>query len=583
MSRPRVLPRLLALATRDRRAFTNAVLLVLLAAAAEVGGPLLIRTFIDAHVQTGEYPLRPVLQLAAAYVGLQCVAAVAGYAQGVQLARIALDAVLRLRERAFTTTLRLPVTWFDRTPVGSVVSRLTNDTEAVKDFYLNVLGVVVANGARVIGMAAAMLLLDWRLAIPCLAFLPAAAGVMWTYQRLSGARFRRVRQALATINGALSESIGGVRAIQLTRRAQHFDQRFAAQCGEHYHARMASLRLDAMMLRPLVDLLLMLCTAALVLWFGSEALGGVLEIGVIYVFVNYLARLAEPVIDVAHRLGMFQSAMVSAARVFELVDRDDARQPLASGPLPADTRLRAEGVGFAYPDGPPVLQRIDFELAPGRSLALVGATGSGKSTLAGLLLRFHQPQHGSITLGGVALDAIDDHTFGRLVAYVPQDPFLLAGSMAENIDFGFDANASRVEAAARRAGLGAFVDGLERGLQTGVGERGTALSAGQRQQVILARALLREPALLILDEATASVDSATEEALQQALHALEGSVSMVVIAHRLSTLREVDEILVLAGGRIQERGSHAQLIARGGLYRRLWELQRMESHADLTI
>ncbi|HMV72462.1 MAG TPA: ABC transporter ATP-binding protein, partial [Pseudomonadales bacterium] len=261
MNRPRVLPRLLALATRDRRAFTNAVLLVLLAAAAEVGGPLLIRTFIDAHVQTGEYPLRAVLSLAVAYAGLQCVAAMAGYAQGVQLARIALDAVLRLREQAFTTTLRLPVTWFDRTPVGSVVSRLTNDTEAVKDFYLNVLGVVVANGARVIGMAVAMLLLDWRLAIPCLAFLPASAAVMWTYQRLSGARFRRVRQALATINGALSESIGGVRAIQLTRRAQHFDRRFAIQCGEHYHARMASLRLDAMMLRPLVDLLLMLCTA----------------------------------------------------------------------------------------------------------------------------------------------------------------------------------------------------------------------------------------------------------------------------------------------------------------------------------
>ncbi|HNC69140.1 MAG TPA: ABC transporter transmembrane domain-containing protein, partial [Pseudomonadales bacterium] len=163
MNRPRVLPRLLALATRDRRAFTNAVLLVLLAAAAEVGGPLLIRTFIDAHVQTGEYPLRAVLSLAVAYAGLQCVAAMAGYAQGVQLARIALDAVLRLREQAFTTTLRLPVTWFDRTPVGSVVSRLTNDTEAVKDFYLNVLGVVVANGARVIGMAVAMLLLDWRL------------------------------------------------------------------------------------------------------------------------------------------------------------------------------------------------------------------------------------------------------------------------------------------------------------------------------------------------------------------------------------------------------------------------------------
>lgn len=351
MSRARVLPRLLALATRDRRAFALALALVLLAAAAEVGGPLLIRAFIDTHVQTGNYPLAPVLLLAGAYALLQCVAAVAGYAQGVQLARIALEAMMRLREQAFATALRLPVAWFDRTPVGAVVSRLTNDTEAVKDFYVNVLGVVVANGARVLGMAAAMLVLDWRLAIPCLAFLPAALLVMWTYQRLSGARFRRVRQALATINGTLSESIGGVRAIQLTRQARRFDERFAAQCGEHYRARMASLRLDAMMLRPLVDVLLMVCMAALVLWFGSEALAGALEIGVIYVFVNYLARLAEPVIDVAHRLSMFQSAMVSAARVFELVDRDDVAAPRRGGPLPRDTRLCADGVGFAYPEG----------------------------------------------------------------------------------------------------------------------------------------------------------------------------------------------------------------------------------------
>ncbi len=577
------LARLLALATRDRRAFALATVLVLLAAAAEVGGPLLIKVFIDEHVQTGSYPLATVLALAGGYVCLQLVAAGAGYAQAVQLARIALAAVASLRERAFATALRLPVAWYDRTPVGVVVSRLTNDTEAVKDFYVNVLGVVVANSARVVGMAIAMLLLDWRLAIPCLAFLPLAALVMWSYQRLSGARFRAVRQALAQINGALSESIGGVRAIQLTRQHARFDTRFGALCDTHYRARRASLRLDAMMLRPLVDLLMMGCMAALVLWAGTEALGGAAQIGVIYVFVNYLGRLAEPVIDVTHRLSMFQNAMVSGTRVFELIDRTDARLPRLQGPVPGDTALRAAGVDFAYDEGPAVLHDIGFELAPGRSLALVGATGSGKSTIAGLLLRFHEPRAGAITLGGVPLAAIDDRTFGRLVGYVPQEPFLLAGSIAENIDFGLGAGLAQIREVAERAGLGPFLASLAEGLQTAVGERGAALSAGQRQQVILARALLRDPALLILDEATANIDSATEELLQQALHALRGRVSLVVIAHRLSTLREVDEILVLARGRIQERGTHAQLIARGGLYRRLWELQRMESPADLTI
>jgi ATP-binding cassette, subfamily B, multidrug efflux pump len=446
-----------------------------------------------------------------------------------------------------------------------------------------VLGVVVANSARVLGMAVAMLLLDWRLALPCLVFLPAAMTVMWIYQRASGPRFRAVRQALAQINGSLSESIGGLRAIQLTRQGGRFYRRFAGLCEDHYRARMASLRLDAMLLRPLVDMLMMLCMAALVLWFGTEALAGGIEIGVIYVFVNYLGRFAEPVVDVTHRLSMFQNAMVSATRVFELSDRADARMPLLEGPLPRDAALRASGLRFAYEGGAPVLQDISFDLQPGRSMALVGATGSGKSTIAGLLLRFHAADAGEISIGGVPLAQIDDRLFSRLVGYVPQDPFLLAGTIAANIDFGCGASEAEIAAAADRVGLTPFLAGLEHGLHTEVGERGASLSAGQRQQITLARALLRRPAVLILDEATASIDSGTEALLQDALHRLHGEVSMVVIAHRLSTLREVDEILVLSRGHIQERGSHAQLIARGGLYRRLWELQRMEAREKIEI
>lgn len=570
-------PRLLRLATRDRRAFGIACALVLIAAAAEVGSPLLIRQFIDTHIQTGDYPWQAVLGLALGYAGLQLTGALASYAQGVALARIALTAVAELRRAAFSTALRLPVAWFDRTPVGVVVSRLTNDTEAVKDFYVNVLGIVIANSARVIGMAAAMLVLDWRLAIPCLMFLPLAATVMWVYQRRSGPRFRAVRAALAGINASLSESIGGVRVIQLARQLLRFDARFEALGRTHYEARMASLRLDAMLLRPLVDLLLQCCMIALVLWFGTRALGGGVEIGVIYVFVNYLGRFAEPVIDVTHRLSMLQNAMVSATRVFELSDRDDARSPRLAGPVPADTGLRARGLGFAYEAGRPVLSGIDFELPPGRVLALVGATGSGKSTLAGLLLRFHPPGEGTLLLGGVPLGEIPDADFHRLVAYVPQDPFLLAGTIAENIDFGFGAPEAAIGEAALRVGLGPFLESLPLGLATAVGERGATLSAGQRQQLILARALLRRPALLVLDEATANIDSGTEAGLQEALHRLRGEVSMVIIAHRLSTLREADEILVLSHGRLEERGTHAQLVARGGLYRRLWELQRMEA------
>jgi ABC-type multidrug transport system fused ATPase/permease subunit len=571
------LRRLLALATRDRRSFATAAFLVLVAAAAEVGSPLLIKVFIDEHVATGDYARGALLGLAGGYIALQLVSALAGYAQGVALARIALEAVASLRHDAFHTALRLPVAWFDRTPVGTVVSRLTNDTEAVKEFYVNVLGVVVANSARVLGMAVAMLLLDWRLAIPCLLFLPAALAVMFLYQRLSGPRFRAVREALSRINANLSESAGGLKVIQLSARPGDFQSRFADVCRAHYRARMASLRLDAMLLRPMVDLLMMLCMAALVLWIGTDALAGAVEIGVVYVFVNYLGRFAEPVVDVTHRLSVYQNAMISAARVFELMDRDDARAPRLGGPVPEDTRLVARDVGFGYEPGQAVIEGIGFDLAPGRFIALVGPTGSGKSTLAGLLLRFHAPQSGSISLGGIPLPELDDTVFSQLVGYVPQDPFLVAGTLAENIDFGLGAPRREIRSVAERVGLASFLAGLPAGLDTDVGERGASLSAGQRQQVILARALLRRPAILVLDEATASIDSETEALLQEALHGLKGSVSMVVIAHRLSTLREVDEILVLSHGRIQERGAHPELIARGGLYRRLWELQKLES------
>lgn len=571
-----MLRRLLALAARDRSGFVLAAVLLLIAAGAELGAPLLIKTFLDDHVRTGSYAPRAIALLCGGYFGLQLLAAVANYNQALLLSRIALRAVGELRVQAFRTALRLPVAWFDRTPVGVVVSRLTNDTESVKDFYVNVLGVTISNSARIVGMSVAMLMLDWRLAIPCFLFLLGAIAVMTIYQRRSAPRYRAVRQALAMINANLSETLGGIRAVQLMRRATLFGERFAARCDAHYRARVSSLRLDSMFLRPLVDLLMTLTMASLVLWFGNAALAGTMEIGVIYVFVNYLGRFAEPVNDVTQRLSLLQSALVSATRVFELIDRDDVRAPLTNGRQPRDMHLRARDVEFAYAQGETVLRDIAFDLPHGRFMALVGATGSGKSTIASLLLRFHAPVHGSITLGGVPLDAIDDATFTRLVAYVPQDPFLMAGSLAANIDFGFGADPARIRDAAERAGLGAFVDALTLGMDTEVGERGAHLSAGQRQQVILARALLREPALLVLDEATASIDSATEALLQEALHRLKGRVSMVIIAHRLSTLREVDEILVLSRGRVQERGSHAGLIEKGGLYRRLWELQCLD-------
>lgn len=381
---------------------------------------------------------------------------------------------------------------------------------------------------------------------------------------------------LSEINTRLHESIQGMIVIQLFNQQARFQRTFSDTVQAHYQAKVRNLKLDAMLLRPMIDVMHM-ATLALLLWvFGVESFGEAVEVGVIYAFITYLSRFTEPVIEMVHRLSLFQQAVVSGQRVFELIDI-----PAEIELEPAAARIgvgsvRFDHVSFSYDGAHDVLHDVSFAIPPGQCYAMVGHTGSGKSTMASLLLRFYTPRSGSICIDNIPVTQFDRHEFHTRVGIVLQDPYVFCGSIADNIAFGRFLDEAAIQHAAEQAGLHEFVVCLPEGYATLLNERGSNLSTGQRQLIGLARTLALQPKILLLDEATAHVDSETEAVVQRALRNLRGHITMLVIAHRLSTIRDADNILVLHQGQVVQSGTHNELLARDGLYRHLHELQQLQ-------
>jgi len=570
----RPLARLLAYTLLDRPLVRRAVAALLIATGAEVLGPILIKIFIDDYLRPAHWPIGPIAVLAVAYVALQIITAWTDYLQSLRFSAIAVNAVQVLREQVFAKVLRLPLAFFDRTPTGNLISRITNDTEAIKDLYVQVLATYVRNSVRILGIFIAMAYLDWRLMLICFLFLPIVAALMAVYRRLSTPRFQRVRALLGEINATLHESIQGMKFIQLLNQQRRFQQRFAHTADAHFHAKLRNLKLDAVMLRALIDLLQLLTLAGLLFAFGYQSFGAPVEVGVIYAFVSYLGRFAEPVMEMTQRLNLLQQAVVSGQRVFELLDMDVPRRRERAGARITRGEVAFDHVSFSYDGKRTVLDDISFGIAPGQFYAIVGHTGSGKSTIANLLLRFYDPQCGRIIIDGLPLDEIPERELRNGIGIVQQDPFVFRGTIAANIDMGRGLDEAAIIAAARQVGLHEHIQALPAGYATPLDEHGGNLSAGQRQLLSLARTLAAAPKILVLDEATANIDSHTESLVQQTLMSLRGRVTLLVIAHRLSTIQSADAILVLHRGRLVEQGTHLALLARDGLYRHLYELQQ---------
>ena len=563
--------RLLAYGSPWRKPLAGAVVMLWIAAAAEVTGPILVSYFIDNMVSEHRLPIAAVAGLAAAYLLLSISAAGLHYWQALLFNQAAVGVVQKLRTDVMDAALRQPLSTFDTQPVGQLISRVTNDTEVIRDLYVTVVATVLRSAALIGAMLVAMFTLDWRMATVAITIFPAVIIVMFVYQRYSTPIVRRVRSYLADINDGFNEVINGMSVIQQFRQQARFGERMGAASRSHYLARMQTLRLDGFLLRPLLSLFSAMVLCGLLMLFGFTSVGTI-EVGVLYAFINYLGRLNEPLIELTTQQSMLQQAVVAGERVFELMDgkRQDYgndNRPLESG------RIEVDNVSFAYRGDRLVLQDINLDVPARSFVALVGHTGSGKSTLANLLMGYYPLTNGEIRLDGRPLDTLSHSVLRQGVAMVQQDPVVLADSFFANVTLGRDISEAAVWQALETVQLAELARTMSDGIYTRLGEQGNNLSVGQKQLLALARVLVDAPQILILDEATANIDSGTEQAIQHALAAVREHTTLVVIAHRLSTITDADTIMVLHRGQAVERGTHGELLAAQGRYGQMYQLQ----------
>jgi ATP-binding cassette subfamily B protein/ATP-binding cassette subfamily C protein/ATP-binding cassette subfamily B multidrug efflux pump len=579
---------LLLRATRpDAAALRGAVLWLVLAAALEASGPVLGKLFIDRHLLPRQADGLAIAGLLGGALLAGWAAAWLRYRQLLALAAVSMAAVQRIREQVYGHVLRLPMAFFDRAITGALVSRVTNDTEAVKTLYVQVSFTVLDSLVTLLAMGVTMALLDWRLMLIVAVLVPAVAAIVWLYQRLSAPAVARSRALRSDLNAQTAEGIAGMAVVQAAGAGPRFVQRFADTNAAWVASRQRELQANAWLLRPALDLLNVAMLAAVIVVFanlrggdGTLGTGDALAVGVLYAFVSAIGRVVEPLTQITMQFSQLQQAVVAAARVNTLLDEAQAPQNTAVGAVPHG-HIQVHDLTFGYAPDRPVLHGITLDLPAGSFTGIVGHTGSGKSTLLSLLLRFYEAPPGSVRIDGQPVATIGDAAFRAGVGLVPQEPFLLAASARENIAMGRPIADAAIAAAARAAHADGFIRALPQGYDTPLGEGGARLSVGQKQLVAMARALAGAPRILLLDEATAHIDSETEALVQQALTALHGQVTVVAIAHRLSTIRGADQIAVLNHGRLAECGDHATLMARErGLYQRLVRLQQLRQDTD---
>ncbi|MCP8968164.1 ABC transporter ATP-binding protein [Ectobacillus ponti] len=515
------------------------------------------------------------LWLSGSYFALLAVAALFAYGQKFYLQKASNKIIQHMREDVFAHIQEIPIRYFDNLPAGKIVSRVTNDTEAIRELYVTVLATFFSGIIYITGIFTALFLLDVRLAGLCLFILPVL--LLWTvlYRKYASRYNHVIRARLSDINGMINESINGMSIIQAFRQKQETEREFEVMNGEYYEYQKKLLNLNAATSHNLVGVLRNLSFIAVIWYFGGASLtaSAALSIGVLYAFVDYLTRLFSPITGMVNQMANLEQARVASERVFELLDEAGTEVSEAHVPRFAGN-VEFQHVSFSYNGKDDVLHDLSFSAKRGETVALVGHTGSGKSSIMNVLFGFYEFQKGRITIDGQDVKELPKQALREHMGIVLQDPFLFTGTIATNVSLEHGRiSRERMEQALRDVGADRFIANLAGGLDEPVIEKGSTLSAGERQLISFARALAFDPAILILDEATSSIDTETETIIQDALEVLKKGRTTFIIAHRLSTIRNADQILVLDRGCIVERGSHEELMALGGRYSRMYETQ----------